>query len=173
MEEKTVPAAFYLSGHISPPKNPEVRHQVLVLLDSGATTSAIDRKTVEKYKLRLTPLPTAVRAINADGTDNISGYITHTCDLLFHVGNHTAQWPFRVIELHDADIYLGFDWLYHYNPPINWKDLTLTIKEQEIIRRTRLLPPLPDDSPQEYAEFAQVFTQENFLTLHLRGGTIH
>ena len=36
------------------------------------------------------------------------------------------------------------------------------LSEQESLRRTRLLPPLPEGIPQEYAEYSQVFTQENF-----------
>ena len=133
-----------------------------MLLDSGATTSAIDVKTVNKYKLPLTPLPSPVRALNADGTDNLAGPMTHTCRVILRVGELTTEWSFRVIELHDADIYLGFDWLHYFNPPIDWKTLSLSTTDLEVFRRARQLPALPDGIPQEYAEFSEVFTQENF-----------
>jgi Retroviral aspartyl protease len=156
------PTAFYIAGTISSEKSPENRHQVLILLDSGATTSAIDRRTVEKFKLPLIPLPTAIQAINADGTNNSAGYITHACSISLHIGSFTHRWALRVTTLHDADVYLGFDWLHHFNPPINWKDLTLSLSDVETMRRTRNLPALPAGIPLEYAEFAEIFTQESF-----------
>ena len=84
---KEDPTAFYIAGTILNDKKPEHQHNVLILLDSGATTSAIDRKTVEKFKLPLLPLPSAIRAINADGTDNSAGYITHACSLILNIGS--------------------------------------------------------------------------------------
>ena len=134
----------------------------MILLDSGATTSAIDRKTVEKYKLPLTALPFPIQAKNADGTDNSAGHITHAATVTVHIGQISHRWSFRVTTLHDADIYLGFDWLYHYNPPIDWKSLTLSIPELEHLRTMRSYPVLPAGIPEEYAEYADVFTQESF-----------
>ena len=72
------------------------------------------------------------------------------------------EWSFQVITIQDADLYLGIDWLHHYNPPIDWRSLTLSIPEQELFKWLRNIPPLPQGVPQEYAEFASVFTQENF-----------
>ena len=40
--------------------------------------------------------------------------------------------------------------------------MTLTLLEQESLKRTRLLPSLPEGIPQEYATYSQVFIQENF-----------
>ena len=78
--------AFYIAGSISIVSRPENLHKVMILLDSGATTSAIDRKTVEKYNLPLTTLPYPIQAKNADGTDNSAGHITHAATVTVHIG---------------------------------------------------------------------------------------
>jgi len=154
------PTALFISGHISPDKLPDKRHRVLILLDSGATVSAISRKTIEKYKLRQTPLPFAIHATNADGSPNTSGPITHACTLQLTIGTITHQWTFRVTTLYDTDIYVGFDWLYHYNPPIDWRKLSLSIPDKEFLNRLHSLPALPEGIPECYAEYVEVFSQE-------------
>src|SRR5882757_2416194 len=156
------PTAFYIAGSILIISCPENQHKVLILLDSGATTSAIDNKTVERYKLPLTPLPYPIQAKNADGTDNSAGHITHAATVMVHLGQISHRWSFRVTTLHDADIYLGFDWLHHYNPPVDWKALTLSILELEHMRAIRAHTKLPAGIPDVYAEYANVFTQESF-----------
>ena len=108
----------------------------LILVDSGATTSAIDQKTVERYHLPTVKLPFPTKAINADGTENQSGYITQTCPINVQIGSFQFFWSFRVLELHDADLYLGFDWLHNYNPDIDWKSLALTLTQEEHLRQT-------------------------------------
>jgi len=63
---------------------------------------------------------------------------------------------------YDADIYLGFDWLYHYNPPVNWRKLSLSIPDKEFLNRLCSLPALLEGIPECYAEYAEVFSQESF-----------
>jgi len=61
--------------------------------------------------------------------------------------------------LHDnKKVYMGCD----NNPPIDWKALTLSIPELEHMRAVRTRPTLPTGIPQDYAEYANVFTQESF-----------
>src|SRR5882757_4400000 len=156
------PTAFYIAGSISTVSCLENLHKVLILLDSGATTSAIDRKMVKKYNLPLTTLPYLIQAKNADGTDNSTGHITHAATVTVHIGQISHRWSFCITSLHDANIYLGFDWLYYYNLPIDWKSLTLSIPELEHMRTIHTRPTLPAGIPQDYAEYANVFTQESF-----------
>src|SRR5882757_2854060 len=141
------PTAFYIARSILIVSCPENLHKVLILLDSGATTSAIDSKMVEKYKLPLTALPFPIQAKNADRTDNSAGHITHATTVTVHISQISHQWSFCITTLHNTDIYLGFNWLYHYNPPINWKSFTLTIPELEQMRAIHSSPILPARIP--------------------------
>jgi hypothetical protein len=132
-DSKNLPTGLYISGHIT---HNDAQHKVLVLLDSGCTTSTISRQTVARYKLKTRSLPSPILATNADGTPNIGGYITEAIMLPLTIGDVTHKWSFRVTHLHDADIYLGFDWLHHYNPAINWQQLSLSVPEVAAIKRT-------------------------------------
>src|SRR5882757_4029619 len=67
------PTAFYIAGSILIVSHPENLHKVLILLNSSATTSTIDRKMVKKYNLPLTALPYPMQAKNVDGTNNSTG----------------------------------------------------------------------------------------------------
>jgi len=52
------------------------------LLDSGATENFIDSETVKRLRLGTKKLNYQRPVFNVDGTENKSGIITHTCDLL-------------------------------------------------------------------------------------------
>jgi len=103
-----------------------------------------------------------IRAINADSTENSSGAIKFSCTLDLHFNGTRVPWTFQVITLNDADAYLGFDWLCHHNPQINWKNLEVSLQDQDYLLWVKALPTLLDKVPLEYAEYAEVFTKENF-----------
>jgi hypothetical protein len=52
------------------------------LLDTGATESFIDHKTVVRLQLGTQKLPIPQPIYNIDGTNNKGGTITHVCHLL-------------------------------------------------------------------------------------------
>ena len=81
------PKAFFIQGTIIDPLLQDEPFPALVLVDSSATTSAIDQKTVERYHLPTVELPFPTKAINADGTENQSGYITQTCPINVQIGS--------------------------------------------------------------------------------------
>ena len=62
---------------------------------------------------------------NADGTVNKCGKITEYVEARMTVGEHAERVHFGVVQLGNADIFLGHDWLAHHNPSINWADGTL------------------------------------------------
>ena len=66
------------------------------------------------------------------------------------------------MQIHNANIYLGFDWLQHFNPSIDWKSILLSTSEAEWLNAVQNIIPLPEGIPLEYMEFTEVFTQENF-----------
>jgi hypothetical protein len=69
------------------------------LLDTGATESFIDHKTVIQLRLGTQKLPIPRPIYNVDGTNNKGGTITHVCHLLISRGNVKERVPFYVTNL--------------------------------------------------------------------------
>jgi hypothetical protein len=69
------------------------------LLDTGATESFIDHKSVICLKLGTQKLPITRPIYNVDGTQNQCGSITHVCHLLVTKGNKKETIPFYVTDL--------------------------------------------------------------------------
>ena len=89
------------------------------LIDSGCTGCAIDRDFVNKHKINRERLPHKVKVLNADGTENSSGRITHHAELIMQMGKkHREEMDFGITKLDDHDIFLGYDWLMEHNPEI-------------------------------------------------------
>jgi hypothetical protein len=90
------------------------------LIDSGVTENCIDRKFIRKYKLPATKLlkPRIVR--NADNSPNSSGIITHSVNLELQYAGKPQQFRFLVTDLGDDSIVLGYPFLAHNNPPLDW-----------------------------------------------------
>ncbi|PFH52887.1 hypothetical protein AMATHDRAFT_100132, partial [Amanita thiersii Skay4041] len=70
-----------------------------------------------------TPLPRPIPVYNADGTVRICprGSLTHTVKLRMRIRDHEEVMDFGVSKLSKHEIFLGFDWLRHHNPKIDWK----------------------------------------------------
>ena len=91
------------------------------LIDSGCTGCAIDRDFVRKNQINRGKLPHSLKVLNADGTENSSGRITHHSTLMMRMGQkHWEEVDFGITKLDDHDIFLGYDWLAQHNPEINW-----------------------------------------------------
>ncbi|SJL16681.1 uncharacterized protein ARMOST_20210 [Armillaria ostoyae] len=88
------------------------------LIDSGCTSSTINRAFVKKHELdtRKTAVPIAV--YNADVTD-----------------------------LSSKDLYLGHDWLKCHNPTINWETGTILFGRCQCIKTPFPLPDADPDDP--------------------------
>ena len=95
------------------------------LIDSGCTGSCINENFVRKHNLNTTRLPKSIPVFNADGSSNVAGRLTHTVQLQVIIGDHKEIMEFGVSNLGTSDIFLGHDWLKHYNPKIDWKGKTI------------------------------------------------
>src|ERR1700733_9918066 len=92
------------------------------LIDSGCTGCAINREFINKHKIKREKLTCQLRVLNADGSENSSGRITHHTEIMMRMGKiHWEKMDFGITKLDDHDIFLGFDWLMEHNPEINWK----------------------------------------------------
>jgi hypothetical protein len=63
---------------------------------------------------------------NADGTPNASGMIQEYVEIHVIIGEHKEMLQLAVTELGNDDIFLGFDWLQHHNPTVDWTKSTLS-----------------------------------------------
>ena len=91
-------------------KDTEQYIEAKALIDSGCTGCAIDRDFVNKKKIKREKLQRNLRVLNADGTENSAGRITHHAEVMMRMGKvHWEEMDFGITKLDDHDIFLGFD----------------------------------------------------------------
>src|SRR5882757_8755855 len=96
------------------------------LIDSGCTGCAISRSFIKKHQINRTKLDHKIRVVNADGTENKAGRITHHVEIKMRMGDkHWEDMDFGITELEGHDVFLGYNWLQHHNLEINWKTGTI------------------------------------------------
>jgi hypothetical protein len=96
--------------------------QAVALIDSGCTTSVIDNKYALVNGIELFPLRKPIRVLNADGSENRKGLITHYAKIRIMIGEHIEVCPLLSAQLGaDEPIFLGHNWLTHHNPNIDWR----------------------------------------------------
>jgi hypothetical protein len=85
-------------------------------------TSVIDNKYALVNGIELFPLTKPIRVLNADGSENRKGLITHYAKIWIMIGEHIEVHPLLSAQLGaDEPIFLGHNWLTHHNPNINWR----------------------------------------------------
>ena len=57
---------------------------------------------------------------NVDGTRNSTGSITHAAELIIEFQGHREKIMAEVMDLGKNSFILGFSWLKHHNPDIDW-----------------------------------------------------
>ncbi|SJL16075.1 uncharacterized protein ARMOST_19591 [Armillaria ostoyae] len=104
------------------------------LLDSGCTSSAINRAFVQKHELDTKKAAVPIAVYNTDGTRN-------------------KRIDFAVTDLGTRDLYLGHDWLKRHNPVINWNTGTVIFGRCQCVTNPFPLPNAdPDDRWDEELE---------------------
>jgi len=96
------------------------RMDVKALLDSGATGLFIDKKFVKEHGLRTHKLDIPIKVFNADGTQNLSGQITHEVNIVMRYKGHSEITVFKVCDLGKTSLIIGYTWLKRHNPSIDW-----------------------------------------------------
>ncbi len=81
------------------------------LVDSGCTSSAINRAFVKKHNISTHATAAPIPVYNADGTRNQGGSITQYTEIRLVIGDHAERIDLAVTELGDRQIFLGHDWL--------------------------------------------------------------
>src|SRR5258708_3113485 len=100
----------------------EHAHPFIALLDSGSSHSFVDKLFAKKNKLLLSKLPSTILLQLFDGSTRNS--ISHKTTILLTFSTHkTHQMEFHVTKLDkEYSIVLGYDWLVHHNPSIDWAE---------------------------------------------------
>lgn len=96
--------------------------QIVALVDSGANTTFISKKVVKTNNLETIKLAKPYGLINADGTKNKGGIVTHYLNALIEIGSHKSTSKLIVADIGDNDVILGFTFLREHNPSIDWRN---------------------------------------------------
>ena len=95
--------------------------RIEALLDSGANTVFIDWKWARIRKILLLPLPNPILVYNVDGTHNLAGDITHYAKIVIDFQGHQEKVVAEITDLGRHQMILGYTWLKHHNPDIDWE----------------------------------------------------
>jgi hypothetical protein len=109
-----------LTIEISPVRHARRFMKMKALLDSGANTIYIDKAYAQKMKLPLTLLADPIPVYNVDGTRNAAGSITHCAEIIIQFQEHREKVTAEVTDLGKNQMILGYTWLSHHNPEIDW-----------------------------------------------------
>ena len=94
--------------------------QVEALVDSGATATFINQSVVKSNNLVTDKLATPFHVINADGTTNQGGRITHSVNGYLEIGSHKSRNRILITDLGNKDMIIGYSFLKRHNPEIDW-----------------------------------------------------
>jgi hypothetical protein len=149
------------------------------LLDSGATHNFIDIRTVIRLGIGTKRLKKPRTVTNVDGTTNRAGQINHYTNLQFDYDGKIENLPLFIMNLGKDWIILGLFWFQKLEPTIFWKQeellgkLTVKTSSKVLeINKTTLatswaiqgevekVRPSEKDVPDQYKEYANVFSEE-------------
>ena len=116
-------------------------HSEAALLDSGAADSFISERTVQKLRLPTLELkhPMWIQVANGQVLQELY-FVRITAKL----GQTPVRLFLRVINT-PLEVVLGFQFLYHFNPRINWRSRTLYTESAVATYKIKTMPiNLPD-----------------------------
>ena len=115
----------------------------LALIDSGASAYGfINTKLVRNHNLKTDSLPYSRSLKVFDGTESVSGKITHVAHVTLQISGHSESILLFVTSLAYFDIVLGLPWLQFHDPTINWAQKNLLFKGSKCRLHSRNYPVL-------------------------------
>lgn len=98
----------------------EVSAHPLVMIDSGATSTFINRRLVESLGLTLTKKTHPRPLFTVDGSQIKGGSVKFEVLVQLSLGHHQEDIVLDVVDIGRHDIILGTPWLTRHNPAIDW-----------------------------------------------------
>lgn len=93
----------------------------IALLDTGSTGSCVSHDFVKKNGFETWNFDEPIQVYNADGSPNSGGAIRQYTRLNLTIGDHRERLMFLVTDLGKSDMFLGFEWIEHHNPHVDWQ----------------------------------------------------
>ena len=113
----------------------------LALIDSGASAHGfINSKFARNHEIELLNLPRPRSLKVFDGSDSVSGQITHLAKITLDINGHSETMLLFVTPLAYFDLVLGLPWLEHHGPKINWKEGTLRFDDSKCHSHSQKFP---------------------------------
>src|SRR6266702_1327170 len=106
---------------------------ISALVDSGATVNTIAPLLARRLGLEVQQYALPKPMINADGSWNRSGVAREYTKLSITADDHYTEMEFTLMDS-AVDLMLGYPWLSHFEPRINWKAATLDEKYWPTVR---------------------------------------
>ncbi|POS82680.1 hypothetical protein EPUL_005419 [Erysiphe pulchra] len=135
----------------------------LALIDSGASAFGfINTKFVREHKLKLIPLEKSRSLKVFDGTESISGQVTHMVRITLDIKGHSEVILLFITTLANFDIVLGLPWLQFHNPEIQWDKKLLCFNKQGCKgHSTNKFPIVISSAPMEEMRKRRIGTIDN------------
>ncbi|MBW0509099.1 hypothetical protein O181_048814 [Austropuccinia psidii MF-1] len=110
-----------------------------ILIGSGARNSFIANNFVLKYPLTTSEFSENIPPFILDSNESTSLLITHYTKWVFDLASFRIfEWDFFIIDSPKGeDLILGYDFLYHFNPILDWKNGLITYDSSGITSFTR------------------------------------
>jgi predicted aspartyl protease len=134
-----------------------ITEPIPTLIDSGASKNFLDISWAQSNNIPLMELSTPRRVIGIQGKE-LSHQIRFKARLEIEVEGRTFKQVFFAMPTGETKLILGLEWLEESNPVIDWKTKHISWRTEPIQARTASI----DDLPEEFKEFADVFSEEKF-----------
>ncbi|MBW0468791.1 hypothetical protein O181_008506 [Austropuccinia psidii MF-1] len=104
-----------------------------ILIDFGAKNSFIAKQFVRKYSLTITELPEKIHVIILDSSETPSLFVTHHTKYMVELPSFPSfEWDLLAIDTpKGGDLILGFDFLNHFNPSVDWRQGLITFNADQ------------------------------------------
>jgi len=141
---------------------------VKTLLDSGATMSCVDEGFVEALQLLHLIANQAIEVRNAN--NSLNRYIKECVELVLTVldkdnKEHNEVITLPIVDLgRKFDVFLGYDWLHHHNPVVDWRKNNLDFSQcPQTCQSTVYIRSLEGfQLPAQYGKYAMLFEKDEF-----------
>ena len=137
------------------------------LINLGYMSSCINQRFIKENNLDMIQLPFPITCYNADGTTNKNGSVMEVVKMNMTIGGHQELIQLLVTNLGNHDLFLGYDWLQKHNLSIDWRDLSISLKNCRQWYRKIYIPEEPEEAEEEDVKEEMIEDGEKVLFVNL------